>query len=409
MKIFAEDDLSKYLDNRRGLLRADIATEDANQLLNMNQTKYVEYLVSKHRVESVTFDWDGVSASHREEMIPAEHFPGRGFMYNVEPGRKYPKLVITYHIPFTGDANLLRLKPSKRILWTFEVRLNHSSISFDIVNFSDQAEDIKQEAAANINSIKTQYRYMEEEVEKFNSHLEADVESLVSGRRAELLKRANLVASLGVRVQRADGLTPTFQVPVTRITIAVKPTAPSSAFEPEPAIDDKDYRGILDVVYDLGVNMERLPSIYLGKREEDLRDLFVMQLSPHFASVTGETFNKAGKTDILIRHEGKNVFVAECKFWRGAKGYLSTIDQILAYLTWRDSKAAVICFVRNRELAPVLDQIESTTRSHPCFVKNRGAIKTGWFQFEFHMENDSTRRMFLAVLCFHLPPAAERA
>src|ERR1700738_805507 len=35
-----------------------------------------------------------------------------------------------------------------------------------------------------------------------------------------------------------------------------------------------------------------------------------------------------GKTDILIRKDGKNVFIAECKFWKGEKAFLETIDQI---------------------------------------------------------------------------------
>lgn len=64
-------------------------------------------------------------------------------------------------------------------------------------------------------------------------------------------------------------------------------------------------------------------------------------------SATGETFNKKGKTDILLRHAGNNAFVGECKFWKGEKSFLSTIDQLLGYLTWRDSKTAVIMFVKN--------------------------------------------------------------
>ena len=36
---------------------------------------------------------------------------------------------------------------------------------------------------------------------------------------------------------------------------------------------------------------------------------------------TGETFNAAGKTDILLRIDGKNVFIGECKFWKGPKAF----------------------------------------------------------------------------------------
>ena len=145
------------------------------------------------------------------------------------------------------------------------------------------------------------------------------------------------------------------------------------------------------------------------KGEEALRDLLLMQLAPHFQSVTGETFNKAGKTDILIRHEKSNLFVAECKLWKGPKGYLATIDQALGYLTWRDSKAAVICFVRSANLEPVLQAVKDRTAEHTCFVRFRAAPKAGWFDFDFHIQGDPTRPVRLAVLCFHLPGEVEEA
>ena len=129
----------------------------------------------------------------------------------------------------------------------------------------------------------------------------------------------------------------------------------------------------------------------------------MMVLSPHFDSVTGETFNKVGKTDILIRHEKSNVFVGECKFWAGAKGFAATIDQALSYLTWRDSKAAILKFIRNKELDPVLQQIAPTAEEHPCFVSNIGNTKEGWFNFNFTLPDDPTRGVQLAVLCFHFP------
>jgi hypothetical protein len=44
----------------------------------------------------------------------------------------------------------------------------------------------------------------------------------------------------------------------------------------------------------------------------------------------GETFNFEGKTDILIRVEALNVFIAECKLWKGEKQFLATIDQLLS-------------------------------------------------------------------------------
>jgi hypothetical protein len=177
----------------------------------------------------------------------------------------------------------------------------------------------------------------------------------------------------------------------------------SLAMSPALALKPDEYDHILQVISDAGVAMERHPSVYDGKDEEALRDHFITVLSSHFQSATGESFNKKGKTDILIRHEKQNVFVAECKFWNGIKGFHSTIDQLLGYLTWRDSKAAVISFVKNKELTRVLEAIVKETPSHGCFVKYQGNKKDGWFMFEFHLPGDPGRSVQLAVMVFHFP------
>jgi len=208
--------------------------------------------------------------------------------------------------------------------------------------------------------------------------------------------------ALGVPVTRREQVSETFTVPVKkRPLIVTKPAASSRAYKPEPALDAEVYRHILRVCHDCGLEIERHPSIYAGKSEETLRDHFLMVLSPHFQSVTGETFNKKGRTDILIRHDAANVFVAECKFWKGQRAHTKTIDQLLGYLTWRDSKAAILCFVRNRELTPVLTSLVTATRSHGCFTRDEGEAADGWYSFQFHLPSAPDRRLQLAVLCFH--------
>jgi hypothetical protein len=167
--------------------------------------------------------------------------------------------------------------------------------------------------------------------------------------------------------------------------------------------DIRDSIQILERLFEFGKSMERLPSTYEGKNEEALRDLLLVHLAPGFDSVTGETFNKIGKTDILVRHEKENIFVAECKFWSGEKNFLATIDQCLGYLTWRDSKAAIINFIPNRNLQPVLDQVIAVIPKHNCYVGGLDFKKDGWVECDMRLPNDSTRSVRLAVLSFHLP------
>ena len=91
--------------------------------------------------------------------------------------------------------------------------------------------------------------------------------------------------------------------------------------------------------------IERSPASFASLDEEAIRTHFLLQLNGHYeGSATGETFNSSGKTDILIRVDNRNVFIAECKFWRGPKSFSEAIDQLLGYLSWRDSKGAFARF-----------------------------------------------------------------
>jgi hypothetical protein len=403
MRIFAEGDLRSALQGHLAAMEKAVAAEPKNRLLNMNEVEYVEYLVQEYRVEPLVFLWDEVYVTDREEQIPAERFPN---VFNVYAGKRYPKQVITYHVPFFGEHDLLKFTPSTRILWSTDVSASSEAIYFDIINWHDNPDEIKREASGLLNNIRLQAGHVAQEVEQYNAQLAQAVLSTVQARKQEHLKQSNLLEGLGVPVRKSARTPETFAVPSVKRRILVKPSAPDTAYAPEPTLDESLCTAILTICRDTGVEMERHPAIYADKDEETLRDHFIMVLSPHFDSVTGETFNKRGKTDILVRHDSSNVFVAECKFWTGAKGFRKTIDQALGYLTWRDSKAAILLFVRNKELGPVLDQIVPAAEAHPCHVATAKPGGQGWCNFRFHLLEDPTRGVSLAVLCFHLPGSA---
>jgi hypothetical protein len=399
MRIFREVQLSDLFQTKHIDLNAEVKSEDKNRLLNVNETEYLSYLVNRYRIEPLVFAWDSLSASYSEKFIPAEQFP---FDFSVEEGESYPKQVITFHLPFTGHSGLLRCKPSSSpVVWGMNVDVIGNDVLFDIINWRDDPEELRRKKDEILSKMRVLATSVEVEVEKYNVDLKRRANEVVRARKEEHLKHANLMASLGVPFKKAESVPATFAIGTTKKQPIIKPSAPSSAFNPEPMLEESVYRDILRICHDTGIEMERHPSIYRDKDEETLRDHFILVLSPHFQSVTGETFNKTGKTDILIRHDRSNVFVAECKFWSGIKGFYKTIDQALGYLTWRDSKAAILCFIKNKELNPILEQIELETVNHPCFLKYHGRIADSWFDFEFHLTDDPTRGVRVAVLCFH--------
>ncbi|TGG90710.1 MAG: hypothetical protein ERJ67_10160 [Aphanocapsa feldmannii 277cV] len=134
-------------------------------------------------------------------------------------------------------------------------------------------------------------------------------------------------------------------------------------------------------------------------KEEWIRDIILVNLNGHYeGNATSETFNNQGKTDILIRENGKNVFIAECKFWKGEKGLLDTIDQLLGYLTWRDTKAALILFSKKRDFTQVLANIEEGVPKHGNFKRQLDKINDTHIRYLFKQKNDSHKDLYLGHL-----------
>jgi hypothetical protein len=186
----------------------------------------------------------------------------------------------------------------------------------------------------------------------------------------------------------------------------VKPPAGEiKPYVPEYAIEEEEYKHILKVMGDMALTMERSPRTFAKLREEEIRDFFLLVLNGHYeGSATGETFNGVGKTDILIREGNRNVFFGECKKWRGRKVVLDAINQLLGYLSWRDTKAALVIFSRNKDFTGVLNSIKTTIEDHPH--KKRGPNSEGEtrFRYVFGNPDDHNREIIVTVMAFSVTP-----
>jgi hypothetical protein len=65
---------------------------------------------------------------------------------------------------------------------------------------------------------------------------------------------------------------------------------------------------------------------------------------------------------------GRNLFIGECKFWSGQKGFTETLDQLFGYQAWRDTKLAVLMFIRERDLTAIIGRARDALAAHPQFV-----------------------------------------
>jgi len=403
MQIFAERDLQEFLGQRRDEAKLALSGLDDQTVLASAPDVVADYQIQQFLVSRLRLRCSDAVGEIVRKQIRAEDFPrGRGI--TVWSGKTYPKQAMVYRVPFEGNRALLNYGYLRYLPWTMKADVVGSDIVFEIVAFSDDLQQVDQEASALIKELANCAERYDGEVASFNDSLKRDARGWVAQRRKEAEQNAAALPLLKIPVRRvpASDMPPTLAVPVAKKQVVVAPATEPASPTQEWFLGDDLYETILQLVHDWGVVMERHPSTYVGKDEEALRDLFILLLAPHFDYSGGETFNKQGKTDILIRHEKANVFVAECKVWRGKEQLSHALDQLLGYLTWRDSKAALIVFVRNQDIENVRRQIEPILQSHRCFV----ALTTrreGWTDAQLRLAQASDRVAKCAVLLFHMP------
>jgi hypothetical protein len=167
----------------------------------------------------------------------------------------------------------------------------------------------------------------------------------------------------------------------------------------------EEYEHILSVLTNMVLVTEKSPQAFKGMEEEHIRDHFLVQLNGHYEGrATGETFNANGKTDIIISEEGRSLFIAECKFWKGPRHMIATLDQLLKrYLTWRDTKVAILVFNRNKDFTNVLNSIRETVPEHALFNKETAVLNESSWRYLFQHDDDNNRKIILTVLAFDVP------
>ncbi len=173
MDVFYEGELSDFLANRERDLAEEVRRQDEPHILNVNVDQYVEHLVDRYLLDIPELHRTDVFVEPNERMIPAEQFP---FSFNVYGGKSYPRPVLTYHVPFSGDMQLLRYTPSTRIAWTMDMVVVGNALTFEMIVFTDDPEPVKQEGENVLNRLEQQLGYLISDATNFNQSLESKVD-----------------------------------------------------------------------------------------------------------------------------------------------------------------------------------------------------------------------------------------
>jgi hypothetical protein len=403
--LFSSTNLGDTLDGRRRELQAEVEKIDANRLMNTAPADLVKYLTTKYQFEPVALRKDDMTADQREAQYDARQDGFRRAIFDSSRPVMIPAQQIEVEIPFNGDAELLFAQPSTYTSGPPRAEVRGTSLFLRHVVPHDDNRDIKPDIDRTIAAIEQHLGWQRAQTESFNSGLPATADRAISARRERLLNNQGRLATLGIPVKVRSGAPNTYAPPQVRMKVTpTLPPASTTAFTAEPALADAHYEHILNVVQGMAHVMERSPSAFATMGEEDLRQHFLLQLNGQFeGGATGETFNVSGKTDILLRIDDRNVFIAECKFWKGPKKFREAIDQLLSYTSWRDTKTSILVFNRDTAMSTVLAGIEEQAAAHPQFKRKVSWPHESGFRYVLHHTGDNNRELIVTVLVFEVP------
>jgi hypothetical protein len=158
----------------------------------------------------------------------------------------------------------------------------------------------------------------------------------------------------------------------------------------------------------MGIAIERSPNTYAQMGEEQFRDVFLVPLNEAYEGLArGEVFNFHGKTDILISYKDKNLFIAECKFFNGAKSVSDAIDQLCRYITWRDTKTTLIILSRRKNFTEALKTTMQSIEGHNLFVNRQQVLSETSVHYRFRHPQDVERHFDLTLVAFNIPNSDE--
>ncbi|MCK4824230.1 hypothetical protein KA005_51235, partial [bacterium] len=164
------------------------------------------------------------------------------------------------------------------------------------------------------------------------------------------------------------------------------------------------YQHILNVMRSMSLVIERNPGAFTTLDEESIRTHFLLQLNGHYeGGATGETFNASGKTDILIRADGRNIFIGECKFWGGLKVFNEAIDQLLSYLAWRDTKCALLVFNKIKDSSSILQKMHESIEARPEHRRTESHNPNGDSRYIFVKASDPGREIIITTQMYDIP------
>ena len=78
------------------------------------------------------------------------------------------------------------------------------------------------------------------------------------------------------------------------------------------------------------------------------------------------------------------------------------------YVSWRDTKTALLVFNRRKDSTSVLGKMDATIQAHPSFVSKEAWARKGAFRYRMRHPADRDVLMTVTAMLFDVPAPIKR-
>ena len=362
----------------------------------------LDALAARHQLRVPRLNREDITTGQPVEVkVDARHLSNRRVVRESPDPRMVDGFRITMTVPFEGESGLFQVASSLVPNSPPVAEVQTHALLFVYELIEPQRQDLSVSFERELVLIEMFLEDLRRDAEPFNRDLASTIRELAESRLKRLGDMTDLVETLGYPLTRRTSPPTTFEVPIERRPL--RPTAGDAQTSQEWHLSESDYTSIIGDLRRTAQIIEYSPSAFAKMGEEDIRWIFLIPLNLVYeGEAVGEAFNYGGKTDILLRKDGRSIFVAECLVWNGPKYLNEKIDQLLGYLSWRDNKAALLIFSRNRRFSEVLAKTKETLARHELHTRTIDESTDAAFRYELKRRDDPDRKVTLTVLCFDL-------
>lgn len=395
--MFNRPSIHNYYEKiRRDEITNEIRSKPDSYILGVDTEEFTNYLMKKHGLPKIELD------NSREG--------------NLEKVRRTQRIRTVFDELVDAEIVYVKInipiKPDERISTLLDLSPSSSSLGMPKINYSQgwlyaettASESQVESATKNIfNDIETRNR----DIDRLTQETKSIIQRMISERKSKIQNEEALLESIAQKIsipikQKTD----VAKVVPTAVGYSqeIKSLIPPKAHQPiEYILELNKFNAILNLIDNSCRLFERTPLTFSKLEEEELRNVILSNLNGVFeGSAVGEAFSKKGKTDIYLPINKGGVFIAECKNWEGPKTLEHAIQQILGYLTWRNSYGVLILFSKRKNFTDVLKTIDSKISEISSYAKGKEKIGQNHIKTLHYLPEDEKKLIEIHCLTYNL-------